>query len=224
MNAKTPYDVLLDILLEMTQFGEGAARIQYLGFEKSGSPSETLARFINWYEHEFKEIWIGKTLETIDKEIETFFNIENEIGLREWCRKHLDQLNIKRIINSRSKCPDWTVEMKDGSIRRIEFEYDSKNFKAHQHTIDDVDLLIAYKGNPHPNLDTFIIRTMRFYPVNLEELWEKGVAVGGTPEDDIWLLAQSKKRVRSWHLYPWFIFNARKLLSTAVKEMKKDEP
>lgn len=79
---------------------------------------------------------------------------------------HLESLGIKRVIVSQEVCPDYVVEMSDGSIARIEAELFAVNFRYHRHNPKKVDCILACYSK------TDAIDGVPVIAVNKLHLWE----------------------------------------------------
>src|SRR5437870_678298 len=67
----------------------------------------------------------------------------NEAEFRAWFEGRLERFGVSRIILSQEVCPDYVLEMRDGSIIRAEAEPFAINFRYHGHDPRKVDLIIA---------------------------------------------------------------------------------
>lgn len=67
----------------------------------------------------------------------------SEAEFRRWFEDNLDVVGVKRIILSQEPCPDYVVEMLDGTIARVEAELFAINFRYHKHDPSKVDFILA---------------------------------------------------------------------------------
>jgi hypothetical protein len=68
---------------------------------------------------------------------------QTEEEFRKWFERNFEKVGVKKIILSQKPCPDYVVEMKDGTIAKIEAELFAMNFKYHRHDPSKADYILA---------------------------------------------------------------------------------
>jgi hypothetical protein len=66
-----------------------------------------------------------------------------EEEFRQWFDQNFEKVGVKRIILSQEVCPDYVVEMQDGTVAKIEAELFAINFKYHRHNPAKADYILA---------------------------------------------------------------------------------
>ncbi|RLI06929.1 hypothetical protein DRO32_04765 [Candidatus Bathyarchaeota archaeon] len=105
------------------------------------------------------------------------FGVLSETNVREVFARFQEEFGY-RIIESKTKFPDYILEDKDGNRVRAEVEFRASDFKKHGHSTEDCDLIICWY-NDWPDCPIKILELCRFIE---QPYWDVSLSRGELSE------------------------------------------